>query len=357
MMLLNLSDRGIVMTKVVKIGNKVIGGKNPVLIQSMTTTRTQDAKMTIEQIKALTTAGCDIVRVTVPDMEAAKQIDKIKENITIPLVADIHFDYRVALECMDRGVDKVRINPGNIGDSDRVKAVAERAIAKNVPIRIGVNGGSLDKDILNKYGRPCADAMVESGLKEIKALEQFGMDNIVISLKSSTVIETVDAYRKISKLTDYPLHIGITESGTEYGGLIKSSVGLGSLILDGIGDTIRVSLTADPVREVYAAKEILKACGKIKGGVNLISCPTCGRCCYPLIDIVNSLEPRLKVINKDITVAVMGCVVNGPGEAREADIGIAGGKDECILFKKGEIVGRVGFDNVIDVLLNEIEKM
>jgi len=345
------------MTRTVKIGNRIIGGGNPVLIQSMTTTKTQDAEKTIEQIKALTTAGCDIVRVTVPDMEAAKQIDKIKENITIPLVADIHFDYRVALECMERGVDKVRINPGNIGDIERVKAVAEMAVKKDIPIRIGVNGGSLDKKILAKYGSPCADAMVESGLKEIKALEQFGMENIVISLKSSNVAETVDAYRKIAGLTDCPLHIGVTEAGTEYGGLIKSSVGLGSLILDGIGDTMRVSLTADPVKEVYAAKEILKACGKMKGGINLISCPTCGRCCYPLIDIVNSLEPKLKAIDKDITVAVMGCVVNGPGEAREADIGIAGGKDECILFKKGEIVDRVGFDRVIDVLLEEIDKL
>lgn len=345
------------MTRTVKIGNRIIGGGNPVLIQSMTTTKTQDAEKTIEQIKALTTAGCDIVRVTVPDIEAAKQIDKIKDNITIPLVADIHFDYRVALECMERGVDKVRINPGNIGDIERVRAVAEMAVKKQIPIRIGVNGGSLDKDILAKYGSPCADAMVESGLKEIKALERFGMENIVISLKSSNVAETVDAYRKIAWLTDCPLHIGVTEAGTEYGGLIKSSVGLGSLILDGIGDTMRVSLTADPVREVYAAKEILKACGKMKGGINLISCPTCGRCCYPLIDIVNTLEPKLKAIDKDITVAVMGCVVNGPGEAREADIGIAGGKDECILFKKGEIVARIGFDRVIDVLLEEIDKL
>lgn len=345
------------MTRTVKIGNRIIGGGNPVLIQSMTTTKTQDAKSTIEQIKALTTAGCDIVRVTVPDMEAARQIDKIKENIAIPLVADIHFDYRVALECMDRGVDKVRINPGNIGDTSRVKAVAEKAILKQIPIRIGVNGGSLDKEILAKYGSPCADAMVESGLKEIKALEQFGMSDIVISLKSSTVTETVEAYRKMAQLTDCPLHIGITEAGTEYGGLIKSSVGLGALILDGIGDTMRVSLTADPVREVYAAKEILKACGKLDGGINLVSCPTCGRCCYPLIDIVNALEPKLKSIDKDITVAVMGCIVNGPGEAKEADIGIAGGKEECILFKKGEIVGRVGFDRVIDVLLDEIEKL
>ena len=345
------------MTKTVKIGNKVIGGGNPVLIQSMTTTKTADVKSTVEQIKALTTAGCDIVRVTVPDMESAKQIDKIKEQITIPLVADIHFDYKVALECMDRGVDKVRINPGNIGDEDRVKAVALKAISKNIPIRIGVNGGSLDKKLLEKYKTPCADAMVESGLNEIRALEKWGMDNIVISLKSSSVTETVDAYRKMHGLTNYPLHIGVTEAGTEYGGLIKSSVGLGTLINEGIGDTMRVSLTADPVREIYAAKEILKACGKLSGGVNLISCPTCGRCCYPLIDIVNALEPKLKKIDKDITVAVMGCVVNGPGEAREADIGIAGGKEECILFKKGEIVGRVSFDNVIDTLLEEIAKL
>ena len=345
------------MSRIVKIGNRKIGGGNPVLVQSMTTTKTSDPIKTIQQIKDLTAAGCDIVRVTVPDIESAKQIDKIKEQIEIPLVADIHFDYRVALECMERGVDKVRINPGNIGDFDRVKTVAEMAIKKNIPIRIGVNGGSLDKEILAKYGAPCADAMVESGLKEIKALEECGMENIVISLKSSSVAETVKAYRKIHQLTDYPLHIGVTEAGTEYGGLIKSSIGLGALLMDNIGDTMRVSLTADPVKEVYAAKEILKACGKIKGGVNLVSCPTCGRCCYPLIDIVNKLEPILAKIDKNITVAIMGCVVNGPGEAKEADIGIAGGKDECVMFKKGEIVGRVAFDNVINVLIQEIDKL
>lgn len=345
------------MTRKVSIGNRVIGGGNPVLVQSMTTTKTADVSATVEQIKALQTAGCDIVRVTVPDMEAARVIDKIKEQIVIPLVADIHFDYRVAIECMERGVDKVRINPGNIGDEARVKAVAEKAIQKNIPIRIGVNGGSLDKEILAKYGAPCADAMVESGLKEIKTLEKYGMENIVISLKSSSVMQTVEAYRKIHALTDCPLHIGVTEAGTEYGGLIKSSVGLGTLLNEGIGDTMRVSLTADPVREIYAAKEILKACGRLEGGVTLISCPTCGRCCYPLIDIVNTLEPKLKAINKDITVAVMGCVVNGPGEAKEADIGVAGGKEECILFKKGEIVGRVSFGKVIETLLKEIEKM
>ena len=345
------------MKRVVSIGNRVIGGNNPVLIQSMTTTKTADVAATVAQIKALQTAGCDIVRVTVPDMEAAFAIDKIKEQIAIPLVADIHFDYRVALECMERGVDKVRINPGNIGDEERVKAVAQMAIQKNIPIRIGVNGGSLDKEILAKYGAPCADAMVESGLKEIRTLEKYGMENIVISLKSSSVMQTVEAYRKIHTLTDCPLHIGVTEAGTEYGGLIKSSVGLGTLLNEGIGDTMRVSLTADPVREIYAAKEILKACGRLQGGVTLISCPTCGRCCYPLIDIVNALEPKLKAIDKDITVAVMGCVVNGPGEAKEADIGVAGGKEECILFKKGEIVGRVSFDRVIETLLEEIDRM
>ena len=345
------------MKRVVSIGNRVIGGNNPVLIQSMTTTKTADVAATVAQIKALQTAGCDIVRVTVPDMEAAFAIDKIKEQIAIPLVADIHFDYRVALECMERGVDKVRINPGNIGDEERVKAVAQMAIQKNIPIRIGVNGGSLDKEILAKYGAPCADAMVESGLKEIRTLEKYGMENIVISLKSSSVMQTVEAYRKIHTLTDCPLHIGVTEAGTEYGGLIKSSVGLGTLLNEGIGDTMRVSLTADPVREIYAAKEILKACGRLQGGVTLISCPTCGRCCYPLIDIVNALESKLKAIDKDITVAVMGCVVNGPGEAKEADIGVAGGKEECILFKKGEIVGRVSFDRVIETLLEEIDRM
>ncbi len=346
------------MSKSVKIGNINIGEGNPIAIQSMTNTKTCDVDATVNQIKELTTAGCEIVRVTVPDLISAKQIHKIKENITIPLVADIHFDYKIALECMEQGIDKVRINPGNIGDEDRVKAVVLKAIEKNIPIRIGVNGGSLDKNILKKYGSPCADAMVESGLKEIKALEKWGMENIVISLKSSSVVETINAYRKMHDVCDYPLHIGITEAGTEYGGLIKSSVGLGTLINEGIGDTMRVSLTADPVREVYAAKEILKACGKMSGGVNLISCPTCGRCNYPLIEIVEKLEPELKKINEDITVAVMGCVVNGPGEAKEADIGIAGGKDCCVLFKKGEIIKKdLKFENVIEVVLNEIDKI
>lgn len=345
------------MTRAVKIGNKVIGGGNPCLIQSMTTTKTADVASTVSQIHALEAAGCDIVRVTVPDVETAKCIDKIKEQISIPLVADIHFDYRAALECMERGIDKVRINPGNIGDEVRVKAVAEMAVKKEIPIRIGVNGGSLDKALLAKYGAPTADAMVESALNEAKALEKYGMKNIVLSLKSSSVMKTVEAYRKIHTLCDYPLHIGVTEAGTEYSGLIKSSVGLGTLLNEGIGDTMRVSLTADPVCEVYAAKEILKACGKLSGGVTLVSCPTCGRCCYSLIDIVNALEPKLKEIDKDITVAVMGCVVNGPGEAKEADIGVAGGKDECILFKKGEIVGKVAFDRVIDVLMDEISRM
>ncbi len=345
------------MRRVIKIKDRIIGDGNPILIQSMTTTPTADTSATVAQIKALEDAGCDIVRVTVPDMATAKQIDKIKEQISIPLVADIHFDYRIALECMDRGIDKIRINPGNIGDADRVKAVAEKALQKNIPIRIGVNSGSLDKEILKKYGAPTADAMVESALKEAKELERWGMDQIVLSLKSSSVLQTVEAYRKIHSLTDYPLHIGVTEAGTEYGGLIKSSVGLGTLINEGIGDTMRVSLTADPVREILAAKEILKACGKIQEGITLISCPTCGRCCYPLIDIVNKLEPKLKTIQKNITVAVMGCVVNGPGEAREADIGIAGGKEECILFKKGVVVEHIPFDQVMDVLLDEINNL
>ena len=345
------------MSKRVKIGDKFIGGGEPIAIQSMTNTKTKDVLSTVEQINALAKAGCEIVRVTVPDLESAKKISEIKEKISIPLVADIHFDYKVALECMEQGIDKVRINPGNIGDEDRVKAVALKAIEKNIPIRIGVNGGSLDKEILKKYGKPCADAMVESATKEIKALEKWGMTNIVISLKSSSVVETIEAYRKIHNLYDYPLHIGVTEAGTEYGGLVKSAVGLGTLINEGIGDTMRVSLTADPVKEIYAAKEILKACGKISGGVNLVSCPTCGRTTYPLIEIVNELEPKLKNIQKDITVAVMGCVVNGPGEAKEADIGIAGGKDFCILFKKGEIIKKVSFDKVIPVLLEEIDKL
>lgn len=342
--------------KSINIGNVVVGGGAPVAIQSMTNTKTNDIDATVNQILKLEKAGCEIVRVTVPDMESARCIDKIKEKINIPLVADIHFDYRVALECIERGIDKVRINPGNIGDRANVKLLAKKANEKNIPIRIGVNSGSIDKDILAKFGEVTPDAMVESALREIKVLEDCDFYNIALSLKASDVIKTVEAYRKISKLVEYPLHIGVTEAGTEYAGLIKSSVGLGSLLLDGIGDTIRVSLTADPVREIYAAKEILKATGKYKKGIEIVSCPTCGRCNYNLVEIVNKIEPMVKDIDKNIKIAIMGCVVNGPGEAKDADFGVAGGLNECIFFRKGVLEKKIKFDEVIDVILDEIKK-
>ena len=342
--------------KSINIGKVVVGGGAPVAIQSMTNTKTNDIDATVNQILKLEKAGCEIVRVTVPDMDSARCIDKIKEKINIPLVADIHFDYRVALECIERGIDKVRINPGNIGDRANVKLLAKKANEKNIPIRIGVNSGSIDKDILAKFGEVTPDAMVESALREIKVLEDCDFYNIALSLKASDVIKTVEAYRKISKLVEYPLHIGVTEAGTEYAGLIKSSVGLGSLLLDGIGDTIRVSLTADPVREIYAAKEILKATGKYKKGIEIVSCPTCGRCNYNLVEIVNKIEPMVKDIDKNIKIAIMGCVVNGPGEAKDADFGVAGGLNECIFFRKGVLEKKIKFDEVIDVILDEIKK-
>ena len=341
-------------TKEITIGNMKIGGGNRIAIQSMTTTKPSDLEKSIAQINSLEKAGCDIVRITVPTIEDAKFIDKIKEKISIPLVADIHFDYKIALECIERGIDKIRINPGNIGDRERVKILANRANLCNIPIRIGVNSGSIDKEILQKFGAPNADAMVESALKEVADLEGGDFTNIVLSLKASNVVTTVEAYRKIAKKVNYPLHIGVTEAGSEYSGLVKSSVGLGSLILDDIGDTIRVSLTAEPEKEIYAAKEILKACGKINGGINIVSCPTCGRCNYNLIETVKKVEELTKNIDKKLTVAVMGCVVNGPGEAKEADLGVAGGLTECILFKKGELVRKIPFENLLDELMKEI---
>ncbi len=341
-------------TKEISIGNMKIGGGNRIAIQSMTTTKPSDIEKSIAQINSLEKAGCDIVRITVPTIEDAKFIDKIKEKISIPLVADIHFDYKIALECIERGIDKIRINPGNIGDRERVKILANRANLCNIPIRIGVNSGSIDKEILQKFGAPNADAMVESALKEVAVLEGCDFTNIVLSLKASNVVTTVEAYRKIAKKVNYPLHIGVTEAGSEYSGLVKSSVGLGSLILDDIGDTIRVSLTAEPEKEIYAAKEILKACGKINGGINIVSCPTCGRCNYNLIETVKKVEELTKNIDKKLTVAVMGCVVNGPGEAKEADLGVAGGLTECILFKKGELVRKIPFENLLDELMKEI---
>ncbi len=345
------------MTKQVTVGTINLGGGAPVTIQSMTNTKTKDIAATVAQIHALEQAGCEIVRLAVPDMESAECIDKIKEQTTLPLVADIHFDYRLALTCMERGIDKVRINPGNIGAMERVKAVADMAKAKNIPIRIGVNGGSLEPVLLEKYGHPCPEAMVESALGHIKLLEQCDFSDIVISLKSSTVADTVAAYRLMSKKCDYPLHLGVTEAGTSYGGIIKSAMGIGALLLDGIGDTIRVSLTADPVEEVRCAKELLKAAGLRKAGVTVVSCPTCARCNVNLIPIAEQVTKALENCQKTLKVAVMGCAVNGPGEAKEADIGLAGGKGCVLLFKKGEILRKVPEGEAVSALLSEIEQM
>lgn len=345
------------MKRCVNIGGVLVGGGNPVSIQSMTNTDTRDAEKTIEQIMRLESAGCEIIRVAVPDMEAAAAVKKIKENINIPLVCDIHFDYRLALECIKNKADKIRINPGNIGSKERTKAVVEAAKANGVPIRIGVNGGSLEKDILQKYGCATADALVESAMRHVEILDELNFTDIVVSIKMSDVPTMIEAYRKFDKISDIPLHIGVTEAGTLKRGIIKSAVGIGTLLSEGIGDTMRVSLTADPVEEVYAAKDILKVLGLRKNGVELVSCPTCGRTQIDLISIANEVDKRLQNIDKDIKVAVMGCAVNGPGEARDADIGIAGGKGEGLIFKHGEIVKKVSEADIIDELMSEIEKL
>ncbi|MBE7049202.1 MAG: flavodoxin-dependent (E)-4-hydroxy-3-methylbut-2-enyl-diphosphate synthase [Ruminococcaceae bacterium] len=345
------------MSKKIKIGNTFIGGGEEVKIQSMCNVKTSDVKKCTEQILSLEKAGCEIVRVAVPDMESAVAIEKIKENIHIPIVADIHFDYRLALEAMERGIDKVRINPGNIGSEEGVKAVAKMAKAKNIPIRIGVNSGSIEKEILEKYSHPTPEGMVESAKKHIDMLNRYDFDDIVISLKSSSVPMTIDAYRLMSKTFDYPLHLGVTEAGTFLGGTVKSAIGIGSLLKDGIGDTIRVSLTDDVEKEVLVAKEILSALEIRRLGAKLVSCPTCARTSIDLIGLANEVEKYLQKISKPITVAVMGCVVNGPGEAREADIGIAGGKGEGLIFKKGQIVKKVKEEFLLSELIEEIEKM
>ena len=345
------------MTKRIKIGDKYIGAGSPVLIQSMCNTRTKDFAATVEQILELERAGCDIVRVAVPDMESALAIAKIKEHIHIPLVADIHFDYRLALAAMENGVDKVRINPGNIGSEEGIKAVVDCAKKHSVPIRIGVNSGSIEKEILAKYGKPCPEGMVESAIKHIEILNKYDFDDIVVSLKASDVPMTIATYRLMSRKFDYPLHLGVTEAGTFIGGTIKSAIGIGSLLADGIGDTIRVSLTDDPVKEVVVAKEILKDLCLREDGPKFISCPTCARTNISLIPLAKRVEEYLSTIDKDITVAVMGCVVNGPGEAREADIGIAGGNGEGLVFKKGQAYKKVSEDMLFDVLVEEIEKM
>ena len=344
-------------TKEVRIGNIKIGADNPIAVQSMLNTPASDPEACVKQAKQLEKAGCEIIRTAVPNLDCVKTVYALKENINVPIVADIHFDYKIALECAEAGVDKIRINPGNIGSDDRVKAVADKCREKNIPIRVGVNSGSLEKEILAKYGSPTPEALCESALYHTSLLEKFDFDNIVISLKSSDVKKAYDAYSLISQKCDYPLHIGITEAGTQRMGIIKSSAGLGALLLNGIGDTMRVSLTADPVNEVYAAYDILKALGIRKHGVNIVSCPTCGRTKIDLISLASKVEDALKDCDKQITVAVMGCIVNGPGEAREADIGIAGGDGCGLIFKKGEILKKLPEADLLPALLEEIEKM
>lgn len=345
------------MTKAIQVGGITVGGGAPISIQSMTNTRTDDVKATLSQIRALAAAGCDIVRVAVPDMAAAKAVGKIKENCPLPLVVDIHFDYKLALEAIAAGADKVRINPGNIGGADKVKAVADACRQRGIPIRIGVNGGSLEKELLAKYGRVCPEAMVESAFGHIRLLQQFDFDDICVSLKSSSVPITMKAYQLMSQQSNYPLHIGVTEAGTVRMGTLKSAVGIGGLLALGIGDTMRVSLSADPVQEVYAAREILKAAGIRREGAELVSCPTCGRTRIDLIALANEVEERLKGVDKPITVAVMGCVVNGPGEASAADCGIAGGVGEGLLFKKGQIIKKVPQDQLVDELFALIDTL
>ncbi len=344
-------------TRTVDIGGVKIGGGNPVAIQSMCNTDTRDAKATIEQIKALEEEGCEIIRVAVPDMAAAEAIGEIKKGIGIPLVADIHFDYRLALKCLEMGVDKLRINPGNIGGRDRVEAVVNAARVREVPIRIGVNSGSLEKELLEKYGGVTPQGLVESALRHIAILEELNYDKIVVSIKASNVPFSMEAYSLLSEKSDYPVHLGITEAGTVWSGTIKSAAGIGAILGMGIGDTVRVSLTGDPIEEVRAAKEILKAMELRKFGISFVSCPTCGRTEIDLIGLASRVEEECRNINKDIKVAVMGCAVNGPGEAREADIGIAGGKGYGLIFKKGEILRKLPEDELLPALMEEIAKL
>ena len=341
-------------TKVVKIGNRMIGGGNPILIQSMTNTHTEDVEATVAQIKALTKAGCEIIRCTVPTKEAALAIKEIKKQIEIPLVADIHFDYKMAIMAMENGADKIRINPGNIGGTDKIKAVVDVAKERNIPIRVGVNSGSLEKDLIEKYGGVTAEGIVESALDKVKIIEDLGYDNLVVSIKSSDVMMCVKAHELIAKQTNHPLHVGITESGTIFSGSIKSSIGLGLILNQGIGDTIRVSLTDDPVREIEAAKLILKTLGLRKGGIEVVSCPTCGRTRINLIDLAGKVEKMVSGYDLDLKLAVMGCVVNGPGEAKEADIGIAGGIGEGLLIKKGQIIKKLKEDELLPALREEL---
>jgi len=346
-----------VKTRKIRVGKIYMGGDAPISVQSMTNTDTRDIESTVSQILKLEEAGCDIIRCAVPDMEAGEALGKIIPQIHIPLVADIHFDYRLALKAIENGVAKLRINPGNIGKKDRVKAVVEAAKDNGVPIRIGVNSGSLQKDILEKYGMVCPEALVDSALRHVEILEELDFHEIAISVKSSDVQEMLECYRLISKKVDYPLHIGVTESGTIKRGTIKSSVGIGVLLAEGIGDTIRVSLTGDPVEEIVVGREILKSLGHLQEGIEFISCPTCGRTQLDLIRIASEVEQRLTGVNKHIKVAVMGCAVNGPGEARRADIGIAGGNGEGLIFRKGVIIRKIREEDLVDELIKEIEKL
>lgn len=337
-------------SRCVKVGNLLIGGGNPVVIQSMTNTDTSDVEATVEQIKRLEKAGCQMVRMTINTVEAAAAIKEIKKQVNLPLCADIHFDYKLALLAIENGIDKLRINPGNIGSDDKVKAVVEKAKEKHIPIRIGVNSGSIEKHILEKYGKPTADGMVESAMYHVNLLEKNGFHDIVISLKASNVKMMVEAYRKISTMVDYPLHLGVTEAGTAFQGTVKSAIGIGSLLVDGIGDTIRVSLTEDPVEEIKVAREILKVLGLVESGVEIISCPTCGRTEIDLINLAKRVEKEFENEKRNIKIAVMGCVVNGPGEAKEADYGVAGGKGVGVLFKKGKIVKKVSEKDILPEL-------
>ena len=344
-------------TRAITVGGVQIGGQNKVVIQSMCNTKTKDVDSTVKQILELEKVGCEIIRVACLDIEDAKAIKDIKEKIHIPIVADIHFDYKIALEAIKSKVDKIRINPGNIGDEEKIKAVVDGCKENNIPIRIGVNAGSLEKDLLEKYKKPCSDAMIESALRHIEILEKLDFYDICLSLKASNLDMCVDAYEKAAKLIKYPLHLGITEAGTAFSGTIKSSIGLGVLLREGIGDTLRVSLSDDPVEEILVCKEILKNCNLYKNSPKLVSCPTCGRIQYDLIPLAKKMEKFLQTVDADITVAIMGCAVNGPGEAREADIGIAGGDKEGLLFKKGEIIRKVKQEDMFDTLKKEILEM
>ena len=343
------------LTKEVRIGNRVIGGANPILIQSMTNTKTEDVAATVAQIQKLTKAGCDIIRCAVPTMEAAKALAEIKKQVELPIVADIHFDYKLAIAAMENGADKIRINPGNIGSIDRVKAVVDVAKERNIPIRVGVNSGSLEKNLVEKYGGVTAEGIVESALDKVKIIEDMGYDNLVVSIKSSDVMMCVKAHELIADKTNHPLHVGITEAGTIISGNIKSSIGLGLILNQGIGDTIRVSLTGDPVEEIKSAKLILRTLGLRKGGIEVVSCPTCGRTQIDLIGLANKVETMVAEFPLDIKVAVMGCVVNGPGEAKEADLGVAGGIGEGLIIKKGEVFKKVPEAELLDALRYELE--